>query len=116
MKCYCCVSDLIEHMVIETKKVFKGTTHEDTCLFYHDALSLMTAKETRKWMKEKGHDKMWILPEFDLFCRDPDLSRYLNRPPGNSPELCNLDSCLNEDVHKMVDVHVRMTNGMHKLD
>ena len=44
--CYACVSDMIEHMISETKRVFKGTTHENSYLFYHDALPLMTAKET----------------------------------------------------------------------
>ena len=47
--------DMIENMVSETKRVFKGTTHKNSCLFYHDSLSLMTANETRKWMKEKGY-------------------------------------------------------------
>jgi hypothetical protein len=29
----------------------KGTTHEKDWVFYHDALSLMTANETMEWMK-----------------------------------------------------------------
>ena len=45
---------MIEHMVSEMKRVFKGTTHKNYCLFYHDALSLMTEKESSNWMKEKG--------------------------------------------------------------
>ena len=55
LRCHTCVSSMIEHMASETKRVFKGTNHENSCLFYHDALSPMTAKETRKWMKEKGY-------------------------------------------------------------
>ena len=47
---------MIERMLSETKRVFKGTTHENSFLFYHDALSLMTAKETRKWLKGKGYE------------------------------------------------------------
>ena len=67
--CYACVRDMIEHMASE-KKVFIGTTHKNYCLFYHTALSLMTAateKDTRNWMKEKGYEEMWILPEMDIF-------------------------------------------------
>ena len=60
LRCYACVSDMIEHMVSETKRAFKGTTHENSCIFYHDPLSLMIAKENRKWMKEKGYEEMWI--------------------------------------------------------
>ena len=84
--------------------------------FYHDALSFMTAKETRKWMKEKGYEEMWILPEIYLFSRNLVLKRYRSRPPGNIPELCNIDSCLNEDFQKAVDCNVRYTYLLHKLD
>ena len=66
---------MIEHMMSETKRVFKGTTNKTCCLFYHDALSLMTSKETRKWMKEKGYEGMCILPEIDIFASDPVLKR-----------------------------------------
>ena len=59
---------------------------------------------------------MWIFPEIDLFASNPVLKRYRGRPPGNSPELCNLDSCLNKYLHKAVECHVRYTNLLHKLD
>jgi hypothetical protein len=32
-------------------------------MFCHDALSLMMAKETIKWMEEEGHYERWILPQ-----------------------------------------------------
>ena len=76
---------MIEHMVSETKRAFKGATHKNSCLFYHDALSLMRAKETCKWIKEKGYEAMWILLEMDLFASDPFLKRYRGCPPVNSP-------------------------------
>ena len=116
MKSYACVTHLVEHIVSETKKVFKGTTYEDNCFFYHDALLLMTAKKTREWMAEKGYDKMWILPEKNLYQDDPALKAYVGRPAVNSPELCNLDSNLNEDAHKSVEHHVRMTEMIEKDD
>ena len=50
------------------KRVFIGTTLNNSCIFYHTDLSLMkaaTAKDTRNWMKEKGYEVMWILPEMD---------------------------------------------------
>ena len=59
---------------------------------------------------------MWILPEMDLFASNPVLKRNRGRPPGNSPELCNIDSCLNKDVRKSVDFNVRYKNLLHKLD
>ena len=39
------------HIVIKTRDFFKGTNHEDDWLFYHDALSLLTAKDCIAWMK-----------------------------------------------------------------
>ena len=115
LRCYACVSNIIEHMVSETKRVFKGTTHKNSYLFYYDALSLMTEKENCKWTKEKGYKEMWILPEIDLFASNPVLKCYRGRPPENSPELCNIDSCLNEYFHKAVDCNVWYKNPLHQL-
>jgi hypothetical protein len=48
---------MVEHIVVESARIYKGTKHEYDWMFYHDALSLMTAKETVKWMKEKDYLK-----------------------------------------------------------
>ena len=42
--CYACVSDMIEYMVSETKRVFKGTTHKKLLSF----LSLFPAIDDSK--------------------------------------------------------------------
>ena len=52
----------------------------------------------------------------NLFIGNPFLKRYRARPPGNIPELCNIDSYLNKDLHKAVDFHVRYTHSLHTLD
>ena len=57
---------MIEHIVRESAKVFKGTAHEDDWVFYHDEISLMTAGATISWMKEKEYYKRWVLPVNDL--------------------------------------------------
>jgi hypothetical protein len=49
-----CITEMIEHIYNESKLLFKGTIHEKDWLFWHDALSLMTAKDTVAWMKERG--------------------------------------------------------------
>ena len=59
---------------------------------------------------------MWILPEMDIFTIKTVLKRYRGRPPGNIRELFYLDSCLNKDLHKLVDYHVRYTHSLLKLD
>ena len=70
----------------------------------------MTAMETHNWMIEKRYKEMWILPEMDLFSRNPVLKRYISCPPENVPELFDLDSSLNEDLHKAVGCHVSYTH------
>jgi hypothetical protein len=59
---FVCITEIVEHIVVETARVYKGTKNEDDWMFYHDALSLMTAKETIRWMQEKDYLKRWILP------------------------------------------------------
>ena len=67
-------------------------------------------------MKEKGYEEMCILPEMDIFASDSVFKLYRSRPPGNSPELCNLDSYLNYFLRKAVDFYVMYTHSLHKLD
>ena len=102
-------------MVSKIKRVLKGTIHNKCCLFYHDWLSLMTGMENCNRMKEKGNEEMWILPEIDLFVRKPFLKQCKGCPPRNIPEICNIYSCLNKDLHKAVDFHFWYTYSLHKL-
>ena len=48
----------------------RGTKYEGKELFFDDALSLMTARKTVRWMKEKNIYiyKHWVLPV--LGCND----------------------------------------------
>ena len=48
------INEMIDHIFLETEKAFKGTTHEDELMIYHDALSLFVAKESYEYMKNKG--------------------------------------------------------------
>ena len=55
MSSYVSIKKLIEHMYNATNTIFEGTTHEDDWVWYHDALLLMTSKETIQWIKEKDY-------------------------------------------------------------
>ena len=104
------VRDYVEHIVKESAKVFEGTTCQDTWMFYHDALSLMTCPETEDWMREKGYLKRWIRPEFSVqYPSDLKRSYHYKFPPGNSPELNTLDNRLNKDIHDCVRYHCLIT-------
>ena len=61
---------MVDHIFEETRKSFLNTTYEKDWMVYHDALSLMTAKECRSYMQSKGYEAHWILPEQDLFLDD----------------------------------------------
>jgi len=87
-----CVTEMIDHMVAETKRV--GCTH-----FYHDALALMTAKSTVLWMTEKGYIDMWVRPMHGII---DEFKQFKGSPPGNRPEWMPLDTYLNRDIHEGV--------------
>ena len=59
---FCCITDLIRFMMKEAGNLTKGSVHDDDFFIVHDALVLMTAKETIEWMKEKNGFHCWLLP------------------------------------------------------
>ena len=62
MSKFCCITDLIRFMMNEAEKLMKGSVHEDDFYIVHNALVLMTAKETINWMKQKSYLHRWLLP------------------------------------------------------
>ena len=115
---FCVFTDRVKHMAVETSAMFAGTAHANDCMFYHDALSLLTAQDTVAWMKENRHTdgrtyyEMWIIPVQGL----KSGTVYANRLPGNSPELMPLDSSLNQDIHNAVNQHVIWTHHLNPGD
>ena len=81
-------------MIKEAENMMEGSVHEDDFFIVHDALVLMTAKETIQWMKEKNYYHRWFLPMNGL----QDWTPYSGRPVGNSPEFMPLDNSLNRDI------------------
>ena len=62
MSKFCCITDLILFMMKEAENLMKGSVHEDDFFIVHDALVLMTAKETIECMKENNYFHRWLLP------------------------------------------------------
>jgi hypothetical protein len=54
LKGYIDVRDMVRHIYKKSEELMKGTLYEDRWFFYHDALSLMMAQDTKDWMKEEG--------------------------------------------------------------
>ena len=85
----------------EEEQLMKGSVHEDDLFIVHDALVLMTAKETIKWTKENNYFHRWFLPMNGLQDRTP----YAGRPVGNSPKFMPLYNSLNRDILQSLRFH-----------
>ena len=107
MNKFMCIKELIKHIHDKSESVMKRTKYENDWFFYHDALSLMTAKTTITWMKEQGYYKRWVLP-LGINKGTP----FFGRPIGNSPEMMPMDSSLNKDVDDEVWYHVSLTTTL----
>ena len=109
-----CITEMVQHIYDESKAYFEDRGIEDWW-FYHDALSLMTAKDTIEWMKTKGIYDRWILPVLGLNS-EKDLARYSKAPVGNSPELMPLDCSLNKDLIDALNWHLVVTAHLPEDD
>ena len=94
MSKFCCNTDLIWFMIKESEKLMKGYVHEDNFFIVHDALVLITAKETITWMKDKKYFNHSFLPINGFL----DGTPYDVCPVGNNPEIVPLDNILNRDI------------------
>jgi hypothetical protein len=107
-----CVTQMIHHMVDETERVMKGTTHEGKGQFYHDALTLMTCNKSKAYTRQNDLLKYWLLPLEKL----QEVTRYHNSIPGDKPEFMPLDETLNQDIHSSASYHVAITSHLPKDD
>jgi hypothetical protein len=76
MSQYVCVTQLIEHIVMDSATLFICTQFEESWVIYHDTLSLMTGNNRVEWMRQNEYLK--CLPVNDLYQNDPALSKYLH--------------------------------------
>lgn len=113
---FMCITSMIEHIIKECTEFYRGGPHEDDWYFYHDALSLMTAKETIRWMTEKDYYKRWLLPVNGCYDDDPDLKKKGAVPMGDTPEMMTWDNVLNNDLHQTVARHVVFTSDLPNDD
>ena len=79
----------------------KGYVNEDNLFIVHDALDLITAKETIKWMKYNNNFHCLLL-SMNVF---QDGTPYAGRPVGNSPEFKPLDNSFNRDILNCLHFH-----------
>ena len=108
MSKFCCITDLICFMMNESETLMKGSVHEDDLYIVHDALVLMTTKETINWMKQKGYLHRWLLSLNGL----QDGTPFAGRPVGNSPEFMPLDNSLNRDILQSLRFHCVLSHAI----
>jgi hypothetical protein len=57
-----CLADLIDHMILETQKLFKGTDMEDRSLLFHDALAQWNEGEEQAYLEVKYPGGPLVVP------------------------------------------------------
>ena len=92
---------MIQFMMKEAEKPLKGSVHEDNFLIVHDALVIMTAKETITWMKDNNYFHRWLLHMNGLQYGTP----YDGLHVGNSPDFMPLDNSFNTDIFHCLCFH-----------
>ena len=107
------INKLIDHMFSEAKRLMANTVHQNDFFVYHDALSLMTGKDSIKYMQEKGYWDRLIRPLNGL---NDKYSRYKDRVIGKHPYLMPLDAHLNQDLHAAFDYHCVLTQHLSQDD
>ena len=77
-------------------------------MIYHNALLLFVAKDSYKYMQQKGCFRHLIVPQHELNAGTP----YANHMVEMRPEVMPMDAHLNQDLHESVDRHVNLTGHL----
>ena len=91
-KRWCCITELMDHVVNETAKAFEGSTHADDFIIFHDGLSLWWKQSAQQYLETiKVRGVPTNMQVRQLRCLDPtnmDDANYRGGVVGDSPELC----------------------------
>ena len=85
----------------EAEKLMKGYVNKDDLFIIHDALVLMTAKETIKWMRHIGYLHGRLLPLNGIQYGTPNFSSLI----GNIPEFIPLYDSLKRNISHSLRMH-----------
>ena len=105
----CCISDLMDHVVSESKAVYAGTDKVDSFLIFHDGLAIWWSKSAQNYLSETHNfrHRQWR-------CEDPtneDSRYYKHKVVGDSPEFCRgLDSHGFADLKQSTVFHSALTS------
>ena len=106
-KKYCCINDLIDHVIKESNRIYRGTDEFETFKIYHDGLSLWWSKEAQAYITSKNFCDRQIKCTGDT----NSGNRYKNKVVGDSPEMCRgLDSHGFADLESSITYHSSLTS------
>jgi hypothetical protein len=119
------ITDLMDHIIAEGNRVYKGTKREDTWLIFHDHLKIWWEKESQEYLKslpcpiEGSPSRTWWDRQIKI-CGDENNAkvskRYRNCLPGDSPELMPLDCHLFADLKEGAGKNVALTFHINEND
>jgi hypothetical protein len=104
---YCCITELMNFMVEESKKFYEGTDMEDNFFIFHDGLKAWWEKEAQEHLDNLGfRDRQFRC----LHPTNADLPAYREKVAGDSPELMRgLDSHGFSDFIRCIEQHTALT-------
>ena len=108
-----CVTELMDHVVAESKKLFRGTTHEHDFVIWHDALSAWWEDEAQDYLATLGFKDRQVCALDDT---NAEFARYSHGLVGDSPELMPLDAHLFSDLSQELWRHVAITSNLPESD
>jgi hypothetical protein len=111
---YCCITELMDSVVTEAKRVYEGTEMQDKFFIFHDGLKAWWEKEAQNHLNDLGFRNR------QLCCLDPtnqNLTAYRNKVAGDSPEICRgLDSHGFADLLRSIILHTSITCDYDDID
>jgi hypothetical protein len=102
-----CVTELIDHVISESTRLYAGTDVAGTFCIFHDGLTAWWEPEAQAYIKDKGFQDR----QLRSLGTTNSGNRYKGKPVGDSPELCRgLDSFGFAHLQRAVRLHTAMTS------
>ncbi|KAJ1419701.1 hypothetical protein B484DRAFT_400097, partial [Ochromonadaceae sp. CCMP2298] len=94
-----CVTDLIDHVIAESTRMYAGSAHANDFIIFHDGLSQWWEAEAQQYIRSKGFG------DRQLRCTGTTNAgnRYAGKVCGDSPEICR-----GLDAHGFADLKLSM--------
>jgi hypothetical protein len=110
-KSFCCITDIMDHVVAESTKIYANTPVANTFMLFHVGLSTWWEKEAQEYLATLGFRDRQLT---SLGATNRGSAYYEGKLVGNSPELCRgLDAHGFSDLETSIHYHVSLTRMMY---